>query len=205
MEQSKETASFSALKAWVKIISRPTPATFRLLLEDPKASKRRAYGWVFFSALASYVIWLSEAMLVGVLGGSYLIYLLFAPGLAILALIVLTLYTGAAHFIARRLGGRGTFSALLYVVAAYTAPLLLIAALFSVGGYIMHIAAFALLPALIIFSVIAVRTVYQFGWFATLAAALGGGVFFLCGSGTLIIFVSTLIFGTPLCAFLGGC
>jgi hypothetical protein len=69
----------------------------------------------------------------------------------------------------------------------------------------MHITAFALLPALIIFSVITVRTVYQFGWFATLAAALGGGVFLLCGSGTLIIFVSTLIFGTPLCAFLGGC
>ncbi|HEY86240.1 MAG TPA: hypothetical protein G4N96_14135 [Chloroflexi bacterium] len=205
MEQSADAVSFSWIQVWTKIIGRPTSARFRLLLNDPKASKRRAYVWVFLSAIVAYIIWLSEAMLVGVLGGSYLAYLVFAPGAALLAALVLTLYTGTAYFIARGLGGTGTFSALLYAVATYTAPLLLIAAALSVGGFIMHIAAFALLPALTIFSVIAIKAVYQFGWWAALASMIGGGTLFICGSGALIIFVSTIIFDTPVCAFLGGC
>lgn len=208
MQPSESSESLSWFRIWVKALVKPSATTFQSLIRDPRAGRRRAYTWIILSAFLGYIIWLIEGTTSRVIGGSFvdhLLYTLYAPAFALLAVIVITIFVGVAQFIARRMGGSGSFSELIYLTAAYFAPLLLITCALSIGGFIFHLAFFFLLPALVIFSVIGIKAVNQFGWVQAIASVFGGMMTFTFAICALTICISTTIFGIPFCAFLGGC
>ena len=51
--------TFHWYEAWFLALTRPNDATFNALLDDPKASARKAYGWVFLAATlnAALTLW----------------------------------------------------------------------------------------------------------------------------------------------------
>lgn len=86
-------------------------------------------------------------------------------GLSVLSLIINAAVT---QFIARLLGGTGTYSQLVYAFAAYTAPITIVSSILGVLGAALPVLGFIFSPLLGIYSlvlnVMAVKAVNQFSW-----------------------------------------
>jgi hypothetical protein len=126
-------------EVWINALTRPSVATFEGFVQDPNATDRRAYTWVFVSSLTSFAIpVVLSTLLVAVLGTdmqgglwwakywSMLMASICAPFGAAFTLIVFVIIAGITQLIAGALGGTGTYSKLVYAFAAYMAPLTLI-------------------------------------------------------------------------------
>ena len=134
------------MDVWISAITEPSSKTFENILRDPSASARRAYGWIFFSSLFGFFITFllqiiinkkefdtlgvnpSAPLALGIFGG---ILLCAAPLASIFAVIGVMINTGLTQWIATGLGGKGSFSQLVYAVAAFTAPITLISSLIA--------------------------------------------------------------------------
>lgn len=105
-------------------------------------------------------------------GGSLLYLFCCLPFAGILTVISLIIYAALTQFIARILGGKGTFSDLVYVFGAYTAPFTLL----TVVLYSIPFLNFCLgLPVAIyglVLSTTAVNAVNKFGWAKSVASVL---------------------------------
>ncbi len=172
--------------------------------ESPKKPLWKAYIWIVGSAFIGYIIWLLEATVTGFLGGSFIEHLLYAPAFALLSALVITIYSGAIQFVAGKLGGRGSFSELLNSMAPFFTLLLLLTCLLSGGMYIIYLFPLFFLPGLIILAVIKSQAINQFGQQPAIVSTVGGIMVFLGVTCILSVCVSTTVFGTPFCAFLGG-
>jgi hypothetical protein len=158
-------------------------ATFEGLVQDPNATERRAYTWIFVSALIGLAI---SALLgivfgtstpespeaTGVMVGSSLTCLIcgapISAGLSVLGLMIMA---GITQLIAGALGGTGTYSKLVYAFAAYTAPLTLITSVLGAIPYINFLTVPLVIYGMVL-NVIAVRAVHQFGWGKAIASSV---------------------------------
>jgi hypothetical protein len=163
-------------QVWVNALSRPSEATYVELVRDPKASSGRAYLWVFFTSLIGYMfIMLGQFVGLGwsamfgnspAMGsgeGGLLALTCQVPVAAVLSIISLTISAGITQLIAHALGGTGSFSKLVYAIAAYLAPLTLISGVLSVIPFV-NLLSIPLGIYGIVLNVIAVKSVNQFGW-----------------------------------------
>jgi len=196
---SPPVSSPSWSEVWISALTRPSVATFEGFVQDPNATDRRAYTWVFVSALIGFAI---SALLgivfgtgtaegpeaTGVMVGSSLTCLICgAPISALLSVLGLVIIGGITQLIAGALGGTGTYSELVHAFAAYMAPLTLIT---SVLGAIPYIN-FLTIPLGIygiVLNVIAVRAVHQFGW----GKAIASSVLILVG---ILVLVACVVIG----------
>jgi hypothetical protein len=161
--------SFSGLESWIAATMLPSAATFRSLLDDPAASRRRAYLWVVMAGLLPLAF---AAQTAGRQDAAGLGALAVDIGMRLLAAIIgLMLLAAPTHLLCGLLGGKAPCARLEYAFAAWYAPLLLIAGLPLFRGMgIGVLSPLAIYGALL--SVISVRAVYSFGWGRALVGTL---------------------------------
>ena len=193
--------SFSWREAWTNALTRPSVATFEELAGDPRATAGRAYLWI---AAASIIGVLVQIVLVYVQiqdlilpGYSSLVLssmMTTAVGLVVASLVAFLIASGAAHLVARLLGGRGTYSALAFAYASYSAPLTLIN--YVLGGLPLGVLLNCVTVATglyaLVLAVTAVRAVHQIDTGKAIVAALAIPFLFVCLAVGIIVLLAIL-------------
>lgn len=189
-------------QVWIRALT-PSVETFEGLVRDPNASTNRAYAWVFVSALiGSAISALAQLALTGMsIPGSsadsatsalfsspWLLLICGAPVAAVLAVLGLMISAGITQLIARALEGTGTYSSLVYAMAAYSAPLAIISGVISSIPYI-NCLVFPLGVYSLVLNVVAVKAVHQFGW----GRAIASSVLIFAGILVLTVLVAVVV------------
>ena len=149
-------ASHAWLELWWKAFTHPSVATFASIANDARSSRNAAYGWVVRAALvAGFILGLTQSR--ASFGGICL-------GVILAALFSLLLFTaGASHWIARALGGSGTYDTLAFATAAYFAPSLLIGTALNMIPYAGLFVILLWIYQLVL-NVVAVKAVHHLSW-----------------------------------------
>lgn len=116
---------------WATALTRPTVATFADLLAQARNSGQVAYGWLLTSSLLSAAILAVAAQLRQLdqpADPSLFLATLLYTGLVVGSW---GLFTHCTHWLAQRLHGRGRYADLLYLFAAFSAPLSIVSTLLS--------------------------------------------------------------------------
>ena len=167
-------------RAWITAATQPNLASYEALADDPSASVRKAFAWVFVSGLMAYslAIVVQLALFPARLGGleqsaqidlgtmsiAVILLLCFVPLAAVMAPLGLMLSAAIQQFVAGALGGQGSFSRLYYVMGAYTAPITLITTLLSAIPVLGACVAGAVGLYALFLNALALKAVNRFGW-----------------------------------------
>jgi len=178
--------SLSWKETWWLALTQPSVATYERIIRDPKATTSRGYNWVFVAALIGYVLfWLVQSMVGAIYGagatevlGAYEVFGVSLAGLicvtpvaALLAVLGLIIGAVVLHVCARILGGTGTYSKLVYAIAAYDAPMMLIS--LALGPIpTLNYANLLMSIYVVALQVIAVKAVHQFSWGKAIASVM---------------------------------
>lgn len=197
-------------QVWREAVLRPSAATFDTLLDDPQVSMSRALLWIAVTTGISTALQVSlGGLFQAVLGTESSFYTLFnllfddvnegqTLGLGLLCavpvgmlLAVIGVLVGGAilHGISRLLfGGDGTLEDLIYLMAAYTAPISLINGILAPLPYIGLLSFFVTLYSFGL-QVLAVKTVHHLGWPQAIftVAVLLAGLVACCGITVLVL------------------
>src|SRR5262249_4906976 len=128
-------------RVWSQVLRRPTMTTFVELVNAPDVSRNRAYKWVFWTSLVSTVLVAflqlrpaaidADAALRA--GTAFAGTICLSPAIAAANVLFFALLTGIVQFIARSLGGTGSFTGLAFALASCQAPISLMIPIFVVG------------------------------------------------------------------------
>ena len=148
---------------WWTALTRPSVAAYVALADDPHATSQRAYGWLVWSGLIS-------GALFG-MGFSRSADLPF-PGLcfglplgALAGLLAIAFMAWITQRIASALGGSGAYSRLVYLLAAFNAPLMLVSMpLNSFSHPALSVLSIGLGLYGLALTVLSVKAVNRFGW-----------------------------------------
>lgn len=192
--------NFAALtwdEVWLSAISQPEAATFERILADPQATPKRAYRWLIFSSLIAASLGFLLELVVGlatqgIVNPTTLISLFVGVTVGPFIGVFAAAFNAAlTQWVARGLGGQGTYSELIYVQAAYGAPLGIVIATLAAIPYINLLILPLLLYAFIL-DLIALRSVNRFGWETAIGAKLISGfivgLVVGCGCGIFLTF-----------------
>ena len=105
-------------------------------------------------------------------GTSNLFLLCFSPVGAVLGVIGITISVGLTQFIARVLGGTGSFFKLIYAYAAFTAPLFLITSILQPIPVVGRCLSVPLGIYSLALYIIATKAVNGFGWGKSILAVI---------------------------------
>jgi hypothetical protein len=149
---------------WRRVLTQPVVFTFETLVREPQVNTNRAYKWILVTGLigALLQIGLAATFSTELPITTILLALVLAPLGAVIGLWI------SAHFcnwMARELGGTGTYAELAYGWAASIAPLVLIT---GVLGSIPNAYALALNAGVglygTVLQVTAIKAVHHFSW-----------------------------------------
>jgi len=170
-------ASLSWPQVWMRALTQPSVVTYEELIRDPGARPGRAYIWVVVASLIEFfVVMLGQLALVGSFGGDLQdalpmigllgssVLICGAPIVAVLSLLALMISAGISQLVAGALGGIGTYSRLVYAIAAYLAPLSIITSVLGLIPFLGVCLIFPLGIYAIVLNVIAIKAVNQFDW-----------------------------------------
>lgn len=185
-------------EVWLRALTKPSAATFEELLRDPKAVSGRAYKWIFFGtlvgqaiALLMFIAFHQSPRLAALQKFSllsptmkpetYACTLLISPFGAIIGL---WFFSHITQWFARMFDGKGTAAELIYVRAAYLAPISIITTPLNVIPIVAYVNIFFSFY-LMVLELLAVKTINRFGWGAAIAsvflpAVIVVGVLFAC-------------------------
>ncbi len=181
------------IQVWIKAVTKPSENTFYELTEDPAATSKTAYLWVFIAGTISGVF---QAILQGIYTASgttptipgleefmpastgdagsaivsVLISICLAPVVGGITVLFFALGTAITQWIAKLFNGLGTYDKLLYAFAAITVPFTLVSSVLSLFTAIPFLGAcFGLLSLglaiyVIVLQIMAVKGVNRFGW-----------------------------------------
>ena len=155
----------SWFQTWKLALTRPSVATFEQLANDPNASSRRGYKWIFIAFFVGDVLSISMSFSPSAGFNCYL------PISAVVAVILTFIYSRFVQWIAVKMDGTGTYSRLVYTFAASFAPI----ALISTAVALIPIVQYLVFPLFIyglVLGMLAVRAVHQFGWGKAVASIL---------------------------------
>jgi hypothetical protein len=148
-------------------VTQPNTQAYETILNDPQASTRRAYVWIIACATIAYGIQYLGQLLWG--GTRFtntnefspLCAVVCLPFVGVLSLVGFLIGTGIQHLAAKVLGGKGDFDDMVYLNAAWTAPLSVVSAAISL---IPCISCFGSLVSLygLVLSVITIRVAHRF-------------------------------------------
>jgi hypothetical protein len=187
-------------KAMFTAVLLPSENALLNLVRHPGASAGEGFIWVFAASLISFFIGLAinipliQNLLqenaftnpqIANLGGNMMLAILCAaPIAAALSVVGIILTAGLYQIAARFLVGEGTFSEMVYILCAITAPLTLVSAGVSLlPTTVSGILGFALSIYTIYLTLIAIKAVHKMGW----------------GGACLTSLAPALIFGTCMC------
>ncbi|MBZ0308490.1 MAG: YIP1 family protein [Anaerolineae bacterium] len=194
-------------QVWWEAVLRP--ASFDSLLNDPQVSITRALLWVAAATGISTALQVSlGALFQAALGTDSSFYTLFnflfdevsegqtfllglfcaVPVGMLLAVVVVLIGGGILHGISRLFGGDGTLEDLIYLMAAYTAPISLINGVFAPLPYI-GLLSFLITLYSFGLQVMAVKTVHHLGWPQAIFAVVVpmAGLVGCCGITVLVL------------------
>jgi hypothetical protein len=169
---------YSWSDVWTMVLTKPGTETFELILNDPQASRQRAFKWIFITGtiglfIQQLVNHFKLSSYYAQYGYDYPTSALFAQlGIAVVLggifmLLVFIIGNGITQAIARALGGVGTYGEYFYVSAAYSAPLVMVnvavTAFAGMGGVAFGLVSIALTIYQLMLSVMALKAVNQFG------------------------------------------
>lgn len=194
-------------QVWLNALTRPNPATYEDFVSRAGISSGKAYLWVFLAAIGGWALAAPLFLLIGfpgfsdprtaeVLGNTSSLALALAcliPLAGAMSIVGLIISTGISHLIARALGGVGTFTQLIYAVAAYTAPASLITPALSMVPLVNCLASLLGFYTLFL-NIVAIKAVHRLTWgraflSSSLMIALVVG-FFAC-----VFAVAVILFG----------
>jgi hypothetical protein len=184
--------SHSSYQAWKLALTRPSEATYRDLVDDPRASLGRAAAWVFVASLVSSLLALLAQLVPGGLAQTLDFVRRFAPEAdlgsvstlrvgwvvcmapvtAAMGTIGLLIYAGLLQFIAGAFSGQGTFAKMAYALAAYTAPLSVVRGLLGMLPLVSFCLALPLAAYGTVLNLLAVKAVNRFTWRWAVATVL---------------------------------
>lgn len=180
-EEQTRLSPLSWSQAWSMAIFRPSVKTFERIALNAKATRKTAFLWMWIGNLFAPVIVIVLATILAIPPGRlpwydlvpYPVSCLIQSAGAAIRVAILTLIEIVGiwvwHIIARLFRGKGTYAGLLNAVAAFIAPLTLITTLIGLASELFA-APFLLWPVipiqvyLLVLFVIAIKSVYQFGW-----------------------------------------
>ena len=195
-ERSTPSVSLGSwIDVWIKAATRPVVATFEAIAKDLNRTSTRAYGWVFVASVIGIVVQVVAVQLAAssLLPGTLLMCGLL-PLVPFFLVLGLAIGGGITHGLARRLGGSGTYSQLIYAYAAYSAPLVLIGTVLgALPAPLLVSLYFGLIIYGLVLEVVALKAVHQIGWARAIAAGSGFLVLILG-----VAFVVLLIVLSPL-------
>ena len=188
--------SYSTIQAWTLALTRPNEATYRSLIDDPRAGLGRAVLWMVLGSAVPIVLLALSQLAFGGLGRTLSQLQGLAPGSdraftpafgagvlfcaiplgAFFSVAGLFLYAGVIQFIAGAFGGQGSFARLAYATAAFTAPLTIIGGFVSIIPFVNLCLALPLSAYSIALNLLALKAVNRFSWGS---AAATFGVFVL--------------------------
>jgi hypothetical protein len=169
----------SWIDTWANALTAPSVANYEEISNQPGANLGKAYAWIALSGVVAYVLEtliqllfkdsspelsaLTRSLPFDLTGMTLAVTACMAPVVAIGAMISLTINAGFIQFLARLLGGQGSFVKLAFVTSAYLSPLAIITGTLSAIPFVslvnLPIAIYA-----IVLNVIAVKSVNRFGW-----------------------------------------
>jgi hypothetical protein len=179
-----------AFPVWRKVFTKPNPQTFLEITEHPDATAKNAYIWVFiagtFSGLVVGVLQFAVSMTAirqaapnlneipglgaGLGFGGILGTICGAPITGLFSVIGFAISTAFVHWIARFLGGQGSFDKMAYSIGAISTPIMVLSA-FLIPINAIPFAAFCTAPLMIVvglyatyLQIAAVKGVHGFGW-----------------------------------------
>ena len=177
-----EGESLSWIDIWIKALTQPSEESYVEIINDPQASSKKANTWVFLAAFVAFVISILFGAVfstdlyggIGGLGFGWIFGTMICAGpvSGVFAVLGLIISSGIIQAIAKALGGEGEREQLVFVMAAYVAPISLISTFIgsipyvSILGWVVSIYAFVL-------NVIAVKATNKFSWGKAIASSLG--------------------------------
>ncbi|MCU0513763.1 MAG: YIP1 family protein [Anaerolineae bacterium] len=169
--QENIPARYSWSEVWTAVITRPSVQTFTEVLNDPAATPRRAYVWLYLTGcVAAFVMFytlmsalttdpemqqlLPETMSLGELQSSlWLTMLCVVPFAGAISIVFFMVFARAVHYIAERLDSSkkkpGRYGALVYTLSAIAAPLNILSVLILILSVSLTVPAFAVLLSLV--------------------------------------------------------
>lgn len=171
---------------WMKAATKPNEQTFAELAASAGGKATTAYLWVFIGSLVNFFLvslvqrasmrqifqqlGLGDQVPAQGLGASIISTICGAPIAAVVGVLVFAVMVAIVQWIAKMMGGRGSYEQLLYVFAAVLTPFYLINAVLSLLGAIpfvglcFGIVSLVLALYILYLEVLAVKAVNQFGW-----------------------------------------
>lgn len=197
-----EGESLSWSETWIKAVTEPSEESYTTIVNDPEASPRKAYLWVFITSVIGYalVASLGGLMAAGMLGmrgagelagGFFGALVCGGPVVGVISVIGLAIGAGIIQGIAKALGGEGTHSQLIYGMASYTAPISLVSSVLSIIPIVNYLS-IPLSIYGIVLNVIAVKATNKFSWGRAIGASLGILVLIALIAGVVILVLALL-------------
>ena len=154
----EDTGVLPWYRVWIMALINPRSQTFVELTNQPKATKERAYAWVFIGSIGFALSLFSFTGLIQTseyYGGSI--------GTSIFLVFGFVLITVFIQAIAVVLGGKGNRSELSYAFSTYIAPIGIICGVVSFIPLLNNLVIPLVLYVLIL-NTIATKAVHQFDW-----------------------------------------
>jgi hypothetical protein len=203
---SPQDQSMPWYTVWITALTKPTVKDYETIVAQPNVSTGNAALWVFAASAIGYLITfgilailpglnpfsreLASGSAPGLGFGVFVICL--APVAAVFSVIGLFLTAGISHIVARALGGIGTFSQLAYAIAAYTAPISLVATFIGLIPFVNCLSFPIGLYALFL-NVLSVKAVHKFGWGRAFVSSVFIIALILVGVSCLLIGILALL------------
>jgi hypothetical protein len=193
---------------WIKALTKPSEQTFAEIANSPDASPNKAYIWLAISYIVSFFFIMLLTLvrtsgqygdLGSSLGSSSIALICGAPIGAVIGILFFALMTAIIQWVAKLFKGTGSYSKLIYAVAAFTAPIMLVSGVLSALSLIPFIGlCFSVISiGLSIYSLVlwimAVKAVNQFGWGEAAGSVLLPGIVIGLLCGCLVIGILMLL------------
>jgi len=211
---STETAGMAGwFDAWMKAVTKPNEQTYVSLALSATGKTSTALLWIFIGSLASFFFdgLVFGAKMQGVVQQMYqqlslgaaprsfgtilIITICGAPVVAVIRVVFFVAFTGVVQWIAKMLGGKGTFEQLLYVFAAISVPFILVSTVLTLLGAIPYIEpffvilSFALSIYALVLAVMAVKGANDIGWGKAVGSLLPPVIVIFCYYGVAFIII----------------
>ena len=168
---SDDAAARTWVRIWLAAVTKPTVATYQELARHPQVGSMDAWMWLLGSSLLSG-FFMSLGPVQARTSATMDSRLALAVAIfALMAVLFWASFAACIQGIARLMKGGGNYQSLIFVFAAFNAPLILLASGLSLvprGGVILML----LYPYWLALYSVAVRAAHQFSWMKAAGAVL---------------------------------
>lgn len=133
-------------QTWIKALTKPNEQTYVEIANSPDANPNKAYLWMFLVSLVSGLISAVISLIVSSMqygseiGAGIGTVICIVPIAGAIGVGLFAIGVAIVQWVASRFGGTGSYNKLVYVVAAYGAPIGLVSGLLASFNSIPYVA-----------------------------------------------------------------